>query len=88
MIHELKTLPMFFREVKSGAKPFEVRKNDRNFQVGDEVLLKEYCPEDYFGDGDKAIYTGEILHRKISYVLKGGQFGIDADTVILGLQVI
>lgn len=79
---------MYFREVKSGAKPFEVRKNDRNFLVGDEVILKEYCPENYYEEGDKAGYTGAILHRKISYVLKGGQFGIDADTVILGLQVI
>jgi hypothetical protein len=88
MVHELKAWPMYFREVKSGAKPFEVRKNDRNFQIGDEVLLREYCPENYYENGDKADYTGEVCHRKISYILNGGQFGIDADTVVLGLQVI
>jgi hypothetical protein len=31
MIHELKTLPIYFEEVIEGRKLFEVRKNDRNF---------------------------------------------------------
>jgi hypothetical protein len=88
MIHELKTWPVYFREVKSGAKPFEVRKNDRNFQVGDEVLLREYCPDGYFEMYEEAHYTGEICHRKISYILKGGNFGIADDVVIIGLQQI
>lgn len=38
--HELKILPKYFSEVYSGNKTFEVRKNDRNFKVGDMLILK------------------------------------------------
>ena len=79
MIHELKTWPEFFMVVKSGIKTFEVRKNDRAYKIGDELLLREF-------DNNKQEYTGQICHRRISYILKGGGFGIDSDTVVLGLQ--
>lgn len=88
MIHELKTWPTYFTAVKEGRKTFEVRKNDRPYQVGDELLLKEFIPADYYDPGDIEGYSGEICHRKISYILKGGEFGIEKDTVILGLQAI
>lgn len=40
MLHELKTYPKYFQETIEGNKLFEIRKNDRNFQVGDVLLLK------------------------------------------------
>jgi hypothetical protein len=40
-IHELKILHKFCKEIVVGAKSFEIRKNDRNFQVGDILHLKE-----------------------------------------------
>ncbi len=46
--HELKILPEYFKEVLLGNKNFEIRKNDRNFQVGDYVELREYDPTKYF----------------------------------------
>lgn len=42
MTHELKTYPKYFQETIEGNKPFEIRKNDRNFQVGDVLILKEW----------------------------------------------
>ena len=42
MVHELKILPNYFYDVVSGIKTFEVRFNDRDFQLGDQLLLKEY----------------------------------------------
>ena len=45
MTHALKTLPEYFAAVKDGSKPFEVRKNDRDFKKGDKVLLQEHHPE-------------------------------------------
>ena len=81
MVHELKILPHYFVEVKTNKKTFEVRKNDRNFQVGDELLLREYF-------GEKYGFSGEICHRKIIYIFFGGQYGIESDTVILGLSKI
>lgn len=34
-VHEIKTLPEFFQLQVEGLKPFEVRRNDRGYQVGD-----------------------------------------------------
>ena len=64
MIHELKTLPEYFKEVVSGNKPFEVRKNDRPFKVGDYLMLREYEPKE-------ALYTGKKLHGKDSLYIIG-----------------
>ena len=36
-LHELKLLDIYALAKKQGIKPFEIRKNDRNFQVGDLV---------------------------------------------------
>lgn len=41
-IHELKIWPPYYREVVNGVKTFEVRKYDRDFRVGDILILKEY----------------------------------------------
>ncbi|HEM6115816.1 TPA: DUF3850 domain-containing protein [Streptococcus suis] len=43
--HMLKCYPKYFEAVKDGTKPFECRYNDRNFKVGDELLLREYDPK-------------------------------------------
>lgn len=56
MTHHLKTMPEYFQAVIEGRKPFEVRKNDRGFKVGDRVILEEFegykdipaCPD--FGE--------------------------------------
>lgn len=40
--HELKLDIKYFDDVKSGKKNFEIRKNDRDFQVGDVLKLRAY----------------------------------------------
>lgn len=52
MIHELKISPEYYMDVVSGVKPFEIRKNDRDFKVGDCVKLNEYDAENG--------YTGKV----------------------------
>ena len=44
-IHELKTWPDYFEAVKYGNKTFEYRKNDRDFEEDDLLILKKYDPE-------------------------------------------
>jgi hypothetical protein len=88
MEHALKTWKSFYDEVLVGNKPFEVRKNDRGFQKGDVLWLREW-------DQDKAAwealsnperyYTGRHHKRPITYVLTGGRFGIMDGYVVLGL---
>lgn len=61
MHHILKIWPRYFEAVKSGEKTFEVRDNDRGFQKGDTVTLREYeIQRDY--------YTARELNFKIGYV--------------------
>lgn len=37
-------MPKYFRAQAKGRK-FEIRRNDRNFNVGDELWLREYDPK-------------------------------------------
>ena len=60
MRHELKTLPKYYSAVVDGSKTFEVRKDDRNYQVGDALFLKEY---------DNGKYTGKEFGVWVTYVL-------------------
>lgn len=78
MIHELKTIPPFFQEVKEGRKRFELRKNDRNFQVDDWLMLKEYFPE-------TQTYSGEWTEVLVVYILKDFA-GIEDGYVIMGIE--
>lgn len=77
-IHELKTWKEYFEEVFMCRKTFEVRKNDRNFQKGDILILKEW-------DNEKQEYTGRQMARGVSYILNGGQFGIENGFVVMAL---
>lgn len=43
--HSLKCWPPFFGEINTGSKKFELRRNDRNYKVGDVVVLNEYIPD-------------------------------------------
>lgn len=61
--HELKVHPQYFKEIKAGRKNWELRLNDRDFQIGDFLYLREYNPEE-------KIYTGnEIDNLEILYIL-------------------
>lgn len=81
MNHSLKTLPKYFQRVKDREKTFEIRKNDRDFQVGDEVELVYYNPE------DEREYN-EPIYLEITYVFNGGQYGIDPEYCVFGFKII
>lgn len=73
MIHELKIKPEYFAAVVSGDKTFEIRNNaDRNFQVGDTLLLWEW-------DGG---FTSQTVERSVSYIT---DFEQKPGYVVLGL---
>jgi hypothetical protein len=63
MIHELKTWAVYFREMEHGRKTFEYRKDDRNYQVGDTLVLHETSDD---------LYTGRKLVREVIYIARGG----------------
>lgn len=79
MTHELKTYPKYFEETRKGNKLFECRVNDRNFQVGDFVLLKEW---------DNIKYSGREIKGQIKYILDDKFIGISEGYVIFSLEIL
>lgn len=79
MLHELKTWPPYWQAVASGQKPFEVREDDRDFDLGDRLLLREWDPQ-------IKSYTGRKVICEITYKLDGGAFGIEEGFCVLGLR--
>ena len=62
--HELKTWPQEFTSVVNGSLRHEVRKNDRCFRVGDELLLREWNPL-------TGTYTGNTVLVRVTYLTTG-----------------
>ena len=77
--HELKSWPIYFQPLIDGTKSFEVRINDRKFNIDDIVELQEWEP--YTGN-----YTGRYTLRRVTYLLRGGLLGIDERYVIMSLE--
>lgn len=76
MVHRLKTLQPYFNDVKEKRKNFELRQNDRDFKVGDILVLEEYTGK---------YLTGAGVTRKIKYILKDcPEFGLTPGYCILG----
>lgn len=82
-VHQLKTVQPYFDDIWKNGKNFEVRKNDRNFKVGDVLLLLEYDPKNK--DDKKQGYTGMYLTAKITYILNDPNYCKEG-YVILGIQ--
>jgi hypothetical protein len=61
-VHTLKVWPAYFEAVMSGAKPWEVRKNDRGFKEGDVLVLQEWDPT-------TKRHTGQALQCRVSYLV-------------------
>ena len=62
MIHHLKCSEEYYILVADGIKNFEVRLADRDYHIGDVLIL---CEVDDHGE-----YTGRSITRTITYPLK------------------
>lgn len=61
MIHELKCWPGYFLPLCERVKSFEIRKNDRDFKVGDTLILRQWNPETGY-------YEWGMIEREVTYV--------------------
>jgi hypothetical protein len=84
--HDLKCLPAYFHAVCRGDKPFEVRRDDRGYQKGDVLNLREYDPTQ--GATEREHYTGNAEQVLVTYVLTGGQFGVEPWHVVMGIKLL
>lgn len=78
--HELKTWPEYFEAALKGVKTFEIRKNDRNFAVGENLLLKEFDPE-------RQEYTGRAELFSIIYITDFPQ-GLREGYVCMAIEMV
>lgn len=71
-IHSLKTIQPYFGQVKSGLKTAELRKNDRDFKVGDWLLLQDFNMAFAYAIGEGVetvgLYTGDFVLVEITDV--------------------
>ena len=81
--HHLKCWPEFFEPICEGTKNFEIRRNDRDYEVGDLLILEEWapivndpeCPRHRFNIADESCtcgtrgqYTGRTFYAGITYI--------------------
>lgn len=78
-IHRVKCFDRWFAEVTTGLMPFEIRRNDRNYEVGDLIELNETRD---------AGYTGRAALFRITFVLTSEGFpdGIKDGYAVLGIE--
>ena len=67
--HRLKINPEYYDDVRTGRKPWELRKNDRDFKEGDTVRLEWFDPREGY-------YSGSSFVRKIGLILYGPLHGV------------
>lgn len=84
-LHELKIKEEYFNAVIRGEKTFELRKNDRDYEVGDLIHFKNIFNYD---NPDLNEFEGyENCVFQITCVLKNvEQYGLDKEYCILGIK--
>jgi hypothetical protein len=80
-VHCLKCWPEYFAAIDNGDKTFELRKDDRDYRVGDYLQLYEWhpCTEQY---------TGKTMLLEVTYVLTASQFGLAPGHACMAIKVI
>lgn len=84
---ELKSWPQFFQAIKGGYKTHDLRRKDREFYSGQELVLKEFDP-------NKGEYTGDSVRVEVTYITSNefpcaySSHALDNDYCILSLRVI
>lgn len=77
-VHQLKIIPQYFQAVWNGEKTFELRKDDRDYQVGDILALREW-------DGEK--YTGSGIAVRITHILRNcPEYGLADGYCIMSIR--
>ena len=85
-LHELKLSNKYFNDVLLNKKTFEIRKNDRDYQVGDLIHFISVQENDIHKLDLIRIINNDNVYR-ITYVLKDVEdYGLDSDYCILGIK--
>lgn len=95
--HVLKTWREPFDAVWTGAKPYEYRKNDREYQVGDTLFLCEWdvqcnrCgsspPGSCDDDCEPRGFLGRAIQARVTYITRGPGFGVPNGYCVMGIRL-
>lgn len=88
MIHAKKVAPEYFEALRSGAKRFELRREDPeepSYAVGDYLAVNEYDPGRHAAQDD--LYTGRCMLFEITYVLRDTEW-LQPDCAALSLRAL
>jgi len=86
--HAIKIDKFPFSLLLSGEKTFEMRFNDRDYQVGDGLILRETRWDALEMERDKPlVYTGREIRAKVTHMLTGPIYGLKEGWVCLSLSV-
>jgi hypothetical protein len=78
--HELKTIEPYFSAVFDGRKTFELRRDDRGFEAGDVLVLREWTLGNEYADS-------QPIRRRVAFVLRDvPHLGLAPGFAILGLH--
>lgn len=75
-VHQIRIAATYFEDAASGRKPFELRKNDRNYKEGDILDMME------FKDGRN---TGRVIRKVVTYLLEN-YTGLQEGYCIMGTK--
>jgi hypothetical protein len=78
--HRLKTVSPEFRKLLAGQKTHDIRKNDRCFKTGDEILFEEW-------DFDGQHYTGNQVLCRVGHVTYAGEWGIPEGLCVMSIKI-
>ena len=79
--HRIKIWPSHYEAVLSGEKRAELRRNDRDYAVGDELRLCEFDP----GYKYRGRLTGREHRVRVTHVIHGSTEGLDPYFVVLSI---
>ena len=91
-LHELKILHSYLIDITIGTKTFELRKNDRDYQVGDlihfiDIKEDNTTSKNSMDECQIEPYIDESILYRITYVLKDVEkYGLDKDYCILAIK--
>lgn len=76
-VHDLKIWPEFLEPIIDGTKRVELRRNDRDYRAGDQLILREF----HVGQ-----LTGRAIRVDVTHVHQGGSFGLHHDFAALSIE--
>jgi hypothetical protein len=76
--HTIRTWRAFFGPVQDGTKPFVIGENKLDFQIGDTLIIREWCQKE-----DKA--TGRECRAAITFASEWQQL---RGNVVLGIRLL